>query len=131
MRRFAATATAVLALATAPLAQAPDADWLAAQPDWIELDDAASVTQLSLSVDQLDDLDLHDAAGQKLGEVEEVIGLVDGTVIGLAVELDDAAGADDDDDEVVVPIASVRLDGERLTTDLTPDALRALPQWDD
>lgn len=129
MRRFAATATAVLALATAPLAQAPDADWLAAQPDWIELDDAASVTQLSLSVDQLDDLDLHDAAGQKLGEVEEVIGLADGTVIGLAVELDDAAGAGDD--EVVVPIASVRRDGERLTTDLTPDALQALPQWDD
>ncbi|HEV7293698.1 MAG TPA: PRC-barrel domain-containing protein [Devosia sp.] len=127
MRLTAFTATAVLALTTVSFAQA---DWIASQAEWMEQDDEVIVQLLSLTVEELEDRDLYDAAGREIGEVKEVIGLSDGTVIGLAVEIDDYAGIEDYE-QVVVPIDRVSPDGERLTTDLTVDELRALPQWDD
>jgi sporulation protein YlmC with PRC-barrel domain len=127
MRLTAFTATAVLALTTVSFAQA---DWIASQAEWMEQDDDLIVQLLSLTVEELEDRDLYDAAGREIGEVKEVIGLSDGTVIGLAVEIDDYAGIEDYE-QVVVPIDRVSPDGERLTTDLTVDELRALPQWDD
>lgn len=127
MRLTAFTATAVLALTTVSFAQA---DWIGSQAEWMEQDDDLIVQLLSLTVEELEDRDLYDSAGREIGVVEEVIGLGDDTVIGLAVEIDDYARIDDDE-EVVVPIERVSSDGERLTTDLTLDELRALPKWDD
>ncbi len=129
MRVISLTTTAILALTTVSLAQV-QTDWLATQSEWREMDDDFLVQAFSLTVDEIEDKDLYDAEGRKIGEVEEVIGLSDGTVIGLAVETDDYVRIDDDD-EVVVPIDRVRLENDRLVTDLTMDELMVLPQWDD
>lgn len=99
----------------------------ATAPQLVQIDDdQANVAVLGLTVDQVDDLDLFDAQGTKLGDVEEVLGTDATTGTALAIDLE---GGDDVD--VIVDLTSIELQDERLVTALTAEQLRALPVWND
>ncbi len=105
---------------TTAFAQSP------AAPQLIELDDdQLGVLVLGLSVDQIEDLDVYDAQGTKLGEVEDVLGTDAMTATALVVDLE---GVDLD---VIVDLAGLEVRDNRIITTLTAQELRALPAWND
>ena len=108
-------------ISTAVYAQAP------ATPQLIELDDdQTNVTVLGASVDQVEDMDLFDTQGVKLGEVEAVLGTDADTASAVAIDLENT-----DDTDVVISLSDLTLQDGRLVTALTAQALGALPEWDD
>ena len=108
-------------ISTAAFAQAPATNQL------IEIDDDQStVTVLGASVDQVEDMDLLDMQGAKLGEVEAVLGADANSASAVAVDLENT-----DDTDVIVSLSDLTLQDGRLVTSLTAEALSALPKWDD
>jgi len=125
MKTLALAALAALTLAPAALAQT-------AAPQWMEIeDDAMMVPGLALSVDAIEDLDLFDAQGTKIGEVEEVLGDGAGAVLALSIEPEDAYEVAGDDDDFVIGLDQVTLENNRLVTTLDREAILALPRWND
>lgn len=92
-------------------------------------DDDLVVQPFNRTVDDLEDMDLENAEGEEIGEVEEV--LMDGTgrPVALAIEIDDLLDLDDEDR--VFRLDQVRLDGDDLVTDLSNSEIETLPVWDD
>ena len=98
--------------------------------DLSEIDDDDLVVQpFNRTVDDLDDMDVKNAAGEEIGEVEEVLRDGTGQPVALAIEIDDLL--DLDDEERVFRLDQVRLDGDDLVTDLSNSEIEALPVWDD
>ena len=117
--------TAILVAAalfsTTAFAQAP------ATVQLVEIDDdQANIAVLGLTVDQIEDLDLYDAQGTKLGEIEDVLGADATAATVLSIDLE---GSDDVD--VIVELSDMQLQDNRLVTSLTIEELRALPVWND
>ena len=100
------------------------------QPAWMEIADGVTVAPFSMTVDQLDDFDVHDASGRKIGEVEEVLGTSPDSPSALAIDFDDGAGYGDRGD-VIVPLEMFRLDGGRLILSLDAGAIASMPVWRD
>ncbi|WP_312796838.1 PRC-barrel domain-containing protein [Tianweitania sp.] len=80
---------------------------------WVEVDDKTMVAPFNVDADRLEDMDVHNAAGQKIGEIEDVIGADRATATALVVDFDDQAGYGDRDD-IIVPIERFSLDGVKL-----------------
>jgi hypothetical protein len=95
--------------------------------DLKEVDDDDVVVQpFDRTVDDLEDMDLKTAAGEEIGEVEEVLMDGSGQPVALAIEVDDL-----DDEERVFRLDQLRLDGGDLVTDLSSSEVEALPAWDE
>lgn len=90
-------------------------------------DDSRLVESLNRTVDDVEDMDVVDAAGEEIGEVEEVLMDRDGTIVALVVDIDDLLDLDDKD--VVLDLGEVRVQGEHLAVSLTREQLEALPEW--
>jgi sporulation protein YlmC with PRC-barrel domain len=82
------------------------------------------VEHFNLSVKQLEDMELTDSGGKRIGEVEDVLMTPEGQITALAVEV---VG----DKEVVVALDQLRRQGDVLMTDLTEEQVEALQSWDD
>jgi hypothetical protein len=122
MKSFAVI-SAVLLMTTATVAQS------ATQTTWIEIDDDdLVVASLNISVDDLDDMDLYNAAGEEIGEVEEVLGTEAGVATAVAVEFDEGPM---DDETVIFMISDLAIDNDRLITQMTADQIASLEVWDD
>lgn len=91
-------------------------------------DERRIIPPFNLTVDQLDDLDVFTATGERIGEVEEVLMDGAGRAIAVSVELGGVLGGDE---ERIVPLDRLRLEGQRLVTDLTRAQVEAMPHWDD
>ena len=78
---------------------------------------------------ELDGMDVTNAAGEKIGEVSEVLIDRSGQVVALAIEAGGFLGIGDRD--VVVQFDQVKLQGDRLVTSLTKDQLKDMPEWKD
>ncbi|MBR0642859.1 PRC-barrel domain-containing protein [Plastoroseomonas hellenica] len=91
-------------------------------------DDRRIIEPFNLTVDQLDDLDVFTAGGERIGELEEVLMDAAGRPVAVSVELGGIAGGDR---EHIVALDRLRLEGQRLVTDLTRSQLETLPRWDD
>lgn len=104
-------------------AQAPTAGTAAAGPA------GEPILALGLTRRQLEDADLKTAGGVEIGEVEAVISDASGAVVELAVEVEGTTP----DRFVRMPLDGLRLvetgDDRDLQTDMTRDALLALPEW--
>jgi|KBSMisStandDraft_5_1062788.scaffolds.fasta_scaffold418824_2 sporulation protein YlmC with PRC-barrel domain len=94
--------------------------------------DRTDLTWQGLSIDELEDMDLYNSAGKKIGEVEDVLADGSGQLSAVGVGFGGTLGTDEDDKEVVVPLDRLRLgqDGH-LTGDLSQSDLAQLPEWDD
>jgi sporulation protein YlmC with PRC-barrel domain len=78
---------------------------------------------------ELDDMDVVNPAGEKIGEVEEVLMDTSGKVVAVAVEVGGFLGIGDDD--VIIQLDQLRLENKQLVTTLTKEEIEALPKWDD
>ncbi|HEV7417352.1 MAG TPA: PRC-barrel domain-containing protein [Tianweitania sediminis] len=101
-----------------------------AQTSWVEIDDDVMVAPFNVEADDLDDMDVHNSAGQEIGEVEEVIGTNETTPTALVVEFDGEAGYPDRDD-VVVPLDRFSMNGDRLVLNADAAAVEGFQTYDD
>jgi sporulation protein YlmC with PRC-barrel domain len=120
--RFLPALVATLVLGTG-LAQAQQTG------SYTELEDEAMMIQpLNLSAEDVEDMEVYNAAGDEIGEVDEV--LVDAAnQLALAVEV--GGFLDVGDKTVILPLDQVRVQEDQLVTSMTEDQLKALPPWDD
>jgi PRC-barrel domain len=78
---------------------------------------------------ELGDMNVVNPAGEKIGEVEEVLMDTSGEVVAVAVEVGGFLGIGDDD--VIIQLDQLRLENNQLVTALTKEQIEALPKWDD
>lgn len=77
----------------------------------------------------VDDMDLMNASGEKIAEIEEVLVGSDGQPAGYLVDLGGFLGMNDRD--VVLPLDAVTFSNGNFQTSLSEADLEALPEWDD
>ena len=92
-------------------------------------DDKILVEKFNLTVDQIDDMNVYTPAGDKIGEVDEVLMDASGKIVAVSVETGGFLGIGGK--EVVVMLDQLTLEGDRFTTTLSKEQLEALPRWDD
>jgi hypothetical protein len=95
----------------------------------VEIDDAVMIPTLNVSGDALDDMDVYDAAGKKIGDIEEVLGSAAQTPTAVSVDFEDDLVQGDDDR--VVPLESLTINGQRVVLALDAAAIAQLPVYDD
>ena len=100
-----------------------------AQTALVEIDDAVMIPTLNVSADAIDDMDVYDASGKKIGEIEEVLGTSAQAATAVSVDFDDDAIFGKDDR--VVPLESLTMDGQRLGLALDAAAVAQLPAYND
>jgi sporulation protein YlmC with PRC-barrel domain len=94
-------------------------------PPLVEVEDEAMMVEhFNLSVDQLEDMEVTDSGGKRIGEVEDVLMTPEGKITAVAVEVVS-------DKEVVMELDQLRREGDVLMTDLTKEQVEALQSWDD
>lgn len=98
-----------------------------AQATYAELDDDVQVPAFSMSVDALEDMDVYNADGRQIGEVEDVLGIDASTATAVSVDFDDSMAEDDR----IVELTSLTLDGDRLVLGLDEAAIGELPVYQD
>jgi sporulation protein YlmC with PRC-barrel domain len=120
MKKYITAFALMMALPTAALAQST----------WLEIDDdSLMVTPMSLSVDQIEDMDVYTSDGEEVGEVEEVLGTTQGEATALALEVGGFLGIGER--EVVVPIDQLAMQEDRIVLDMTKEEIEALEDWAD
>lgn len=100
-----------------------------AQATLVEIDDATMVTQFNQNADTVDDWDVYNTAGVEIGEVEDVLGTDRNTPTALGVDLDGKEGYADRD--VAIPLDQFTWQNDRLVLNASPEAVAAIPAWDD
>lgn len=91
-------------------------------------DDMRGVSYEGRSVDDLEDMNVLDEAGQRLGEIDDVLIDTDNKVVAFVVDLKDSKR------DVVVEADKLKLEGpaaKHFTTKLTMRELLELPDWRD
>lgn len=123
---LAASAVSVLATTGAASAQQGTTSALFDAVDQLDDvdDDDRSVQQFGLSVDEVDDMDVHNTAGEEIGEVDEVLEDGAGQIVAVAVEFDDVL---DDEEDRVVGLDQLQLQDGDLVTDLSEAQIEDLP----
>ena len=91
--------------------------------------DNATVMWNGLTVDQIEDMDIVNAEGDTIGDIEEVLADAEGRIVAVTAEVGGFLGLGDK--EVVVSLDHLELQGDRFMTALTADQLEASPRWDD
>ncbi|GGD18180.1 PRC-barrel domain-containing protein [Aureimonas glaciei] len=100
-----------------------------AQAAYVEIDDAVMIPALNVTADALDDMDVYDAAGTKIGDIEEVLGTTAQAPTSVSVDFEDDLVQGDDDR--VVPLESLTMDGQRVVLALDAAAITQLTVYDD
>jgi len=85
------------------------------------------VPQLNASVDAVEDMDVYDASGKKIAEVEAVLVDGKGEVKGLVIEHGGFLGFGSRD--AIITIDRVRTKDGNIVADLTEEQLPTLPEW--
>jgi len=117
---------------TAPSRTAPQQQ--AATPEPLDMsalrksrDDDKMVNQLGADVDTVEDMDIFDANGRKIAEVEGVIEDENGQIVGLIIEHGGFLGIGDT--ESILTFDQVQLKNGDLVTTLVEEDLPKLPVW--
>ncbi len=99
-----------------------------AQSQMVETSDDVRIDGFVMTADNLEDLDVYDEEGNKIGEVEEVVGNDAETPMAFAVDFDDETDADDE--ARIVPMGQVSQtdDGVELDADVDIETLQI---WND
>lgn len=92
-------------------------------------DDDMVVQALGKTVDEIEDMDVYGPGGAEIGEVEEVLVDASGQPAALAVEVGGFLGIGEKN--AAIQLDQLRLEGDRLTTNLTKEQIEALPAWED
>lgn len=119
---------AATALALAPLAAAAQQSLDVRALEEAEDDDLV-VQPFGITVDDIDDMDLMNADGEEIGEIEEVLLDASGQPVAISVEVDDFLG--DGEREVVFGLDQLQLMDDDFVTSVDKATVEALPEWDD
>lgn len=118
----------------APTEPAPAPKQEAAAPAMIvftelsEVDDDKKLVQpLGLSVDTVEEMDVYDANGNQIGEVDAVLQDKNGEIKGVAVEYGGFLGFGEKG--AIVTLDQLKLKDGTLITELTEDQLSQQPEW--
>ncbi|WP_062226781.1 hypothetical protein [Aureimonas frigidaquae] len=90
----------------------------------MEMDDAVMVPAFGITVGELEKQALTDAGGNRIGDVEDVIGTAQGPT-AIVIDLENS------DLDVIVPLERFQNTNGVLTVNMTPAELAALPAYDD
>ena len=91
--------------------------------------DAMMVSQVGLTVDEIEDADIYNADGEMIGEVDDVLMTPEGEVVAVSADIGGFLGIGDRD--VVIPLDRLTFATDRFTTDLSGPELEGLDVWDD
>ena len=92
----------------------------------IEQDDIM-VPGLALRVDEVEDITVVDAAGNTIGEVDEVLGTSNGQPVAVVVEAGGFLGMGEKD--VIVDITRLTKNGDSVVLNMSKAEIEALPAW--
>jgi hypothetical protein len=128
MHRYLIIITAAL-IGAAGLAHAQQPA-IGSVPSLVEVEnEAMMVERFNLSVDQLEDMDIHGPGGERIGEIDDVLMTPEGEIAAVSVEVGGFLGIGDK--EVVMELNQLRREGDAIMTDLTKEQIKALQSRDD
>ena len=90
-------------------------------------DDNKMVAPLNASVDVVEDMDIYDANGKKIAEVDAVLEDASGEVKGVAIEYGGFLGFGDKG--AILTLDQVKAQDGKLITEVTEEQLPTLPAW--
>jgi len=126
-------ATAAMSLLAGPDILAARNDATSSDPpatSYVEIgDDTLLVGPFNVSVDELDEFDVIDASGEKIGEIGDVLADSSGAPVAVVLETEGQTGPDNDG--IVVSLDRLDLLGADLQIDMTREELDSSPRWDD
>ena len=115
MKTIAAVSAALL-MSTTAMAQTA--------AHWVEIEDEQlQVPGLNVNVEELDDMDLLTSSGEKVGEVEEVLGIQAGVPSAIEVEIDEGLFIDK---TVIFELANLTIADGRLIPRMTLGQVKAM-----
>ena len=91
-------------------------------------DDNKMVAPLSASVDAVEEMDIYDANGKKIAEVDSVLEDANGEIKGVAIEYGGFLGFGEKG--AILTLDQVKTQDGKLVTELTEEQLPTLPAWD-
>jgi len=91
-------------------------------------DDAKMVPALNASVDKVEAMDIYDANGKKIAEVDSVLEDSNGEVKGVAIEYGGFLSFGEKG--AIVTLDQLKTKDGNLVTELTEEQLPTLPAWD-
>ena len=91
-------------------------------------DDAKMVPPLNATVDKVEEMDIFDANGKKIAEVDAVLEDSAGEVKGVAIEYGGFLGFGESG--AILSFDQVKAQDGKLITTLSEDELKTLPAWD-
>jgi hypothetical protein len=92
-------------------------------------DDNKMVAPLNASVDVVEDMDIYDANGKKIAEVDAVLEDSNGEIKGVAIEYGGFLGFGDKG--AILTLDQVKAQDGKLITDVTEEQLTTLPAWNE
>jgi hypothetical protein len=90
-------------------------------------DEAKMVSPLNASVDKVEDMDIYDANGKKIAEVDSVLEDSSGEIKGVAIEYGGFLGFGEKG--AILTFDQLKQKDGNLTTTLTAEQLPTLPAW--
>jgi sporulation protein YlmC with PRC-barrel domain len=90
-------------------------------------DDKKIVTGLNMPVDSVEELDVYDANGKKIAEVDSVLEDSNGEIKGVAIEYGGFLGFGEKG--AIVTLDQVKLKDGNLVTYFSEDQLTTVPAW--
>jgi sporulation protein YlmC with PRC-barrel domain len=105
---------------TAPAVSAPAAGAAVVAP-------AAGIFPMAAEVEKFIGKDVYGAAGEDVGEIENLLIGPDGRVRAAIIEFGGFLGIGEN--EVAVPWDQLKITGDRATVNMTKEQVRAMPRW--
>ena len=118
------TALVVAVALTATAAHAQDAQ------TWTEIeDDALMVEPLGMTVGELDGAAVYDSAGERVGELDDILMGEDGTSMAASLDIGGFLGMGEKD--VAIPVTDLARSDDGFMVNLSQEELEAMPEFDD
>lgn len=92
-------------------------------------EEGKTVSQLNATVDRVEEMDIYDANGKKIAEVDSVLEDQSGQIRGIAIEYGGFLGFGEKG--AVLTLDQVKQKDGNLITEMTEEQLPSLPAWTD
>ena len=112
------SAAAAIALVVPGLGTAQDAG---SDQYRVVTDEELVIQPFNLTVEQVGEMDVVGATGERIGKVDEMLTDASGQIVAMTVEAGDR--------KAVIPLDRLKVEGDRLVTSLTDAEIEALPEW--
>lgn len=95
----------------------------------VDVSEKTVVPGFNVAADELEGMSVYNAAGAKIGDIEDVVGRDQSTPTGIAIDFERDANLGNE--HRVVALDQVKQDGLRLVVDIDAAAAARLPVYDD